>query len=1323
MGYMTRFFIGLTIWFLCSFAAVAQDDDKGFLTRAIQDALSGSGRSVDIVGFRGALSSTASFERMTIADINGIWLTLENAQLTWNRSALLRGRLEVESLTATKLDVPRLPVAETALPDAEAAPFSLPDLPVSILIEDFAVETIQVGAPVLGEAAELRVRANAVYTEDILDLNFQAERIDADVGGFEIKANFERSDNILDLLLRLNEGPNGIAARLLNLPGQPAVEMSIAGGGPLDAFATDVLIATDGQERLAGEVTLGAQTPRRASDTPDRRILADIGGDITTLLAPRYRAFFGEDVSLKVDALIEGNGAVELSTFTLKAQAAELQGKVSLNSEKWPTFIDITGLVANPDGTRIQLPLSGDAKTVERVDLAINYDVTDGNALEASFDIATFATKGAEIARTALTLDGSLEGNVGSIGQFFGDVAFDATGVALADRKIAEAVGTSLAGKAQVAFSQNEPVEINDLSLAGADYALTGDMLIEGFETGFSAVLNAALKAQDLSRFSALAGRELDGQTQLALKGRVTPLSGQFDLLALGRTQDLKLGIEQADAVLVGLTELSVSAKRDEDGTVLRDLVLENTAMSLTGDAHLRTDASQVDFVAKLVDVARVVPQYSGPITVTASALQDARGWSVDATTDGPYGAALTASGLATGPNARLQFTADVPNVEPFVADIKGPVKAQGVVSQTPEGWKIETNASGPYRVQAALDGMLTPMLDLNFDMSMPNIQPFAPQINGPLSANGTLLQTPDGFVVDTSANGPYGAKARVAGLATGPKMRLDFDVSMPNVKPIAPGISGPLQANGVVQQTTSGIALRTTASGPYGTRGSVNGVVTGPRAAVEFDVFMPNIGSIVDKVNGPLSVKGSARKQGDAWRVASDANGPSGTQAHLTGLVNADGTLNIGLAGTAPLGLSRPFIAPRNLQGQARFDLTVDGPAELSSVNGTVQTTNATLSAPNLRVALENIVATITLARNRANVDMRANALNGGQIQIGGGITLTPSLPADLQIRLNELVLLDPRLYRTSIDGGLRLAGPLTGGAQISGALSVGETNVNVPSTGLTSIGEIPQITHIGERAGVRTTQRKAGLTGKEAGADPTQTAGAGFDLDLSINAPRRIFVRGRGVDAELGGGLRLTGTTNRIISAGRFELLRGRLDILGKRFDLVEGSIQFQGDLIPYLRFVSTTSSSTGEVSVIVEGPADAPEVSFLSSPPAPQDEVLAQLLFGRNLSEISAFQALQLANAVAILAGKGGVGIISNLRDGFGLDDLDVTTTDSGATALRVGKYLTDNVYTDVTAASDGTGEVSLNIDITPNLKGKATLGSDGNSGIGLFFEKDY
>ncbi len=1324
MRILFSLFAAIAVLFATITPVLAQDDDKGFLTRTIQDALSGSGRTVSIDGFQGALSSTASFSQMTIADDDGVWLTLEDVQLVWSRSALLRGRLEVDSLTARRLDVPRLPVAQPdTLPDAEAAPFRLPELPVSVRIAEFAVAEINLGAPILGEAAQLSLRASAELTDDLGDIDLQAQRTDAKRGEFVIKANFERSDMILDLLLRLSEGEDGIAARMLNIPGQPSVDLAVQGSGPLDTFAADVTLATEAQERLAGQVILGTQAPRRPSDTPDRRIQADIGGDITALLAPRYREFFGQDLRLTVDALLESTGAVEVSAFALNARAATFEGKLALNQDRWPTFIDIKGRVAGPDGLPVLLPLGGEASMVDNVILRVDYDAANGDAIDAAFDISGLTRSGLSIGHTGLGLTGRLQGNAGSLGQFLGDLRFDAQRLTLTDRAMSEAIGDQITGKATIAYTQDQPIEISALDIAGADYALTGDAVIEALETGLRTQLDAAVQASDLSRFSALAGRELNGSTALSVTGQVVPLSGQFDLAAQGMTEDLALGIVQADAVLAGRTEVSLSAKRDETGTFLRDLVLSNAALNLTGGAQLRTGNSRADAQVRLADIALVLPQYKGPVTVTAIASQDASGWTIDTAADGPYGAALTAKGLATGPDAALTFTADIPDVAPFAAQIEGPVSAKGLLSQSPQGWQIKTEATGPYRLSAALDGLVAPRLDVRFDISLPDLQPLVPQVNGPLAATGTVLQTDQGFVIDTSATGPFGAKALVEGLATGPQMQLTFDVSMPNVNPLVPGVSGPLAAKGVLRQTPDGIVVDTNASGPYSATASVQGLVTGPRADVAFSLGMPNIGALVSQVNGPLSVDGTARKQGQSWRLDTDATGPAGTQARVAGLVDPGGVLNLAINGTAPLGLSRPFLAPRDLQGQARFDLRVNGPAALSSVSGSIQTDNASFSAPNLRLTLEGIAADIRLANSAAALNVTARAVNGGQLRAAGSVGLTSGLGANIDIALNELVLIDPRLYRSSVSGNLRLSGPLAGGAGISGQINVGETTITVPSTGLTSIGDIPPITHVGAVPDVIATRRKAGLDSEVAGTETARAQGPGYGLNLRVNAPNRLFVRGRGLDAELGGGLTLTGSTNRIISAGRFNLLRGRLDILGKRFDLREGSTQFQGDLVPFIRFVSASSTSAGEVRVIVEGPADAPKVRFESTPEAPQDEVLAQLLFGRDILEISPFQALQLANAVATLAGREGAGVITNLRAGFGLDDLDVTTTDSGATAVRAGKYISENIYTDVTAASDGTGEVSLNLDITSSLKGKATLGSDGNSGIGIFFEKDY
>ena len=1369
-----------------SLPAVAQEeDDKGFLTTKIQELLSGAGRDVNIVGFTGALSSSASFERLTIADNDGIWLTMEDVVLDWNRSALLRGRLVVQELSAARIDIPRLPKTEKdALPDAEATPFTfpqLPELPVSIDIEALNIAQLTLGEALVGQAVELQMNARATLNDDGLDVAFKANRTDGTRGVFELTTKLSRDEDILETLLQLSEDEGGLTSTLLNIPDNPSVELTVKTTGPLNDLVTDLKIDTNGEERLAGEVQI---TTQGDASNPDRRIVADIGGDLTAVVLPQYRDFFGTNVSLKADALVEASGAIAVDSLDLQAAAVDLKGSLRLSDETWPEFIDIEGTVARADGEPVLLPGGGGTTTVERVALNVDFNLQDGDAYEAVFDITGLTTDAGTVSQTTLRSTGTMTGAEGNVGQLRGNVQFAARGVALLDAALAEALGSEISGITEINHVEDQPIRITNLDLQGSDYSLKGNVELSGVGTGLETTLDATLAATDLSRFSALAGRELDGATSLMVSGTVTPLSGAFNLQAIGTADDIKTGIVQADALLEGRTDLQMTAIRNENGTFVRGLELNNPAMLFTGSAELSSSSSRVDADVTLRDIATVLPQYQGPVTLKGTATENGAGWNVNVDADGPYEAAIRVDGLATGADAELDFSASVPELSAFAEGVEGALQADGSLRQTPEGWLLKTVASGPYDATARLDGLLTPALNIGFDVALPelsvlapqvngplratgrlrqtdtgfqiqteasgpysadlsvngaltpalnvtfdlavpNVQPLVPQVNGPLRATGQLRQTDRGFVIDTSATGPYGARALVEGLATGPDMSLDFNVSLPNVAPLAPGINGPLSATGNLSQTENGIALNTNATGPYSSRATVRGVVTGADAAVDFNFNVPNIGAIVPKLNGPLSVTGNANMTPQGWRLATDARGPSGTQAQVAGLVANDGNLNLDINGNAPLGLSAPFIAPRVLQGQVRFDLALNGPAEIGSLSGTIQTSGATLTAPNLRIALEGINANIALANSRAGIDVSANATGGGSLSVTGGVGLDDALPADLAINLRNVVLTDPRLYRTSVSGALALAGPLSGGAVISGAVTIGETFVTVPSTGLTSIGDIPPITHLGAGSANLETRRRAGFLEEGSTTDPvgSGSSGPGFGLNVTVEAPGRIFVRGRGLDAELGGNLLITGDTNNIISAGRFDLERGRLDILGKRFDLVEGSAKFQGDFIPYIRFVSTTSTTTGTASVIVEGPADAPEVTFESSPAGPQDEVLAQLLFGRNLSEISAFQALQLANAVATLAGRGGNGVVGNLRDRFGLDDLDVTTTDEGETALRVGKYLTDNVYTDVTAASDGTGEVSLNIDLTPNLKGKATLGSDGNSSLGLFFEKDY
>jgi translocation and assembly module TamB len=297
-------------------------------------------------------------------------------------------------------------------------------------------------------------------------------------------------------------------------------------------------------------------------------------------------------------------------------------------------------------------------------------------------------------------------------------------------------------------------------------------------------------------------------------------------------------------------------------------------------------------------------------------------------------------------------------------------------------------------------------------------------------------------------------------------------------------------------------------------------------------------------------------------------------------------------------------------------------------------------------------------------------------------------------------------------------MVGPLAGGATIGGTITMGQTEIRIPSSTSASSVLLDDVRHIAEPAAVTRTRRYAGLIQTE-----ERKTSRPYPLDVQINAPSRIFVRGRGLDAELGGRIRVTGTTHDVVPSGFFQLIRGRLDILGKRLILTEGLVDLRGSLDPYLRFVAETDVDETTIQIIVEGLASEIEITFQSQPELPQEEVVSMLLLGRSLSEISPFQAAQLAAAVARLAGRGGEGLVGNLRNSIGLSDLDVTQTEDGATEVSAGTYISEKVYSEVSADSEGRQEIQLNLDVSRFVTVKGGVSSDGGTGLGVFFEKDY
>jgi translocation and assembly module TamB len=1067
---------------LCAFwpvALIAQERDVGFLVGFLEEQLSSAGREVRIDGFSGALRARATIERLTIADAQGDWLIIEDAELDWNRAAVLRGDIQISALTAQRIEVLRRPQTNAnALPEAAAAPFALPDLPVAIAIETVASPLLRLGANVIAKgqpALDLSLDGRATLADGSGAFDLNITKLSGPVGAFTASIFYRRDSQTLGIDLDLQEAPNGVLAALLGLPGTPSVALTLQGEAPISDFGAALSLATDGQPRLTGSfqttVDATAQT---------RKILADVSGDLTPLLDPELRNFFGSDLSLSFDAIRASDGALDLNALRLSAQSLQAEGSGRISASGWPDRLALRAAIRSADGTATRLPVPGDRVSLGDATARLSYDRNASDALRAEIAISAFTSDTIDISKVALKIDGTLSP---SAEEFDALVMLDATGFSPANPALADALGGALRAQFQVAGAPNDPLSLTEIEINTDTATLAGTASLSNLSGGIDTRLDLSVDARDLRPFSGLAQRPLGGALVGQLTGTATLLSGAFDLILTASGRTLTVNIPQADALLVGESALSVDARRDETGLTLRNLTLASPHAGIDAYGRFAEADTQLSLAAQVETLARILPGFPG---------------------------------------------------------------------------------------------------------------------------------------------------------------RANLDLSLSSTTTGALGLSG---------ATT----------------------------------------------------------------------GPGGLDLRLSGTVSPDfTTVDLGLRGGAQLALANPFLASRSLTGQASADLTLRGQLALDAIAGTITLRDARLSDPALPVSILDGNGTVSLGGAQAVLALSAAGSQGGQIVLRGPISLTAPNTAALDITLSDLGVRQGDVLQTSVSGQVQLAGPLTAGGRISGSLLLGPTEVRLATFNAAQSGGLPGLRHVDEPSAVRSTRAQAGFIQKSRAA----SSGAPLALDISLAAPNQVFVRGRGLDAELGGSLQLRGTTADIRPEGQFSLIRGRLDLLGQRLTLEQGSAVLEGALIPQIRLLARAEGRDMTLNVLVDGPATEPALTITSDPDMPQDAALAQFLFGRGLGQLSPLQAAQLASALVTLTGDGSGGILERLRESTGLDDFDVTSgSDGEGPALRAGKYLSDNIYSDVTLGTDGRSSVTLNLDVSPSVTVRGSTDTDGRTGLGVFFERDY
>jgi translocation and assembly module TamB len=343
------------------------------------------------------------------------------------------------------------------------------------------------------------------------------------------------------------------------------------------------------------------------------------------------------------------------------------------------------------------------------------------------------------------------------------------------------------------------------------------------------------------------------------------------------------------------------------------------------------------------------------------------------------------------------------------------------------------------------------------------------------------------------------------------------------------------------------------------------------------------------------------------------------------------------------------------------------------------------------------------------------------GTVSGQGVISLSfeKGFPARIDLDLKRARLARSELISTAATGQIEVTNTPGSGALVSGTLALPETRFRIVRQSAASVTTL---------TGVR-RKSASGPTRITGDANPVSSLPSNWKLDVRLVASDELYISGMGLESEWKADLHVTGTSDAPHITGDLQLVRGTLGFAGRSFGIETGRLTFNGGEYrnASLRVIAAAEVDGTTVRLEVRGTGNKPEIAFSSTPALPQDEIMARILFGNSVAELSAIQAVQLAASLnSLRAAPGELNPLGVLQSATGLDRLRILNPDEQAgrgAAIALGQYITNDVYVEIITDARGYTASQIEISLTPALSLLSQLSSYGTSNVSVRYRKDY
>jgi len=1270
---------------------------------------------VKLSGLGGGFPMQLTLRELQLSDGSGVWLTADRLSLRWSPLKLLERRIQVDELQVSRLNMERAPSSG----QPHGGSVSIPHIDVG----RFSIDTLELGAPLTGTPVTLSVSGDVqLRSLEDANANLVARRLDGDG---EYTLHLRLDPRRMDASLLVHEPASGPLENLLSLPGLGALSATATLEGPRGAARLAVTLrAGELEARAHGNVDLtrasadleysleaAAMSPRPdvgwsklslqgnwhgslSAPTADGRL--DVGGlriAGNTQISRLNAELTASAGKFAVRAVVTGLEVPGPQPRLFASDPVRLDATLKLNDKTHPLELTATHPLFN---------LRGSAETetgkAGRQRAAVELSLPDlaPFAAFAAQDVRGNATINAKLKRgdgdTTLTLDGAIGLTGGAavwIGALGPRVALQLSG-SLSDESIT---------------LQNLRVSGNAMSLAASGSATRGAPFIKDLQTRWQ------LEISDLAALSS----DLAGNLKASGRLAGTPRSLAGDALLSSR---LSLRGSASGAV-----EASVHARglpSEPSGTI--------QAHGMVDDAPLNVDAAversgksfqlhvrQADWKSAHLegDLAAdaTLTQSHGQLNLRIAQLSDLDrllGTSLAGSVEGRLGF-LPAQG-----HTQAQLELDGKKI--VFGQFAGDAHLQAVGVSNAVGLKLTVQlpelSGKPASLASAavlnIDTRELRLTSLSIGYHDETLRLLSP----------AQLSFAKGLSVDQFK---VGAKDAVFELKGQLAPALDLQASLRHVNPGLMNVFMP----GLLSDGTVEAAAR------------LQGSLSSPTGSVRLDATEVRFADAAATGLPPVDMHARAELAGDTATVNANLKGGAGSQITASGTapLNASGALDLKVNGKFDVGLANPLLEARGMHasGQLSANATVTGSPTAPLVGGGITLAQGSLRDYGRGINLSDINAEVVGREGGLEIkSFKATAASGSVAMSGTFGILQPGMPLDLKITAKNAQPIASSIVTANLDADVQVKGKARDRIDVAGTIHVNRATIGIPNS-------------LPPDVAVLDVRRRGQAAPEAAGKELV------IGIDVAIQAPQEILVQGRGLDAELGGEIRLSGTSAAPLASGGFDLQRGSFTLVGNKLNFTQGRVSFDGaglrkKIDPTLDFTAQTTLADSTATLRITGLADAPRFEFSSTPALPQDEIMARLLFGENAAQLTALQAAQIGYALATLSGVGSSGSnpLVKLQKSLGLDRLSVgantTTTATGATensgaAIAAGRYISKRVYVEGKQTTTGTSQVQVDVDLTKHLKLQTRLGNgtaitqgttpenDPGSSVGLSYQFEY